>query len=134
MRQILQLGQIRQFDVKRINKNPSVNADHQEYGPAENHEHIVREQLVVDNGKENESNETKHRETAKGAEPRHHFLLVLLSKRNKNISVFLLFLFPKFNKLTFLKATINMMLVTNTAQAPNNENTANITNVFRTVK
>lgn len=48
MRQILQLGQVDQLQIERVNQNPPVDADNQKNRPQQHHQDVVRENFVVD--------------------------------------------------------------------------------------
>lgn len=78
MSQVLQLGQVGQFQVQRVHDSPTVDRDDADDGPAEHHQDVVGKDQVVDDGKEEEGEQTEHGKDRKGPQPRHHLLLILL--------------------------------------------------------
>jgi hypothetical protein len=64
MRQILQLCQIRKFQIERVNDKPAVNRHRDYHNPKHCHGDVVEENQVVDDGKEKECEESKADENA----------------------------------------------------------------------
>lgn len=80
MRQILQLGQIGQFPVQRVDHQPAVSAAEQQHRPHDHGEDVVGENHVVDDREEEEGEESYDGEDGKGPQPRHDFVLVLFAQ------------------------------------------------------
>lgn len=58
--QILQFRQVGQLQVKRIDHEPAVYRQDTNDGPAEHHQDIIGEDQVVQDGKEQESDQSEH--------------------------------------------------------------------------
>lgn len=78
MCQILKFCQIRQLHVQTVNCEPSVDTCWYDEDPNDRYKDVVGENEVIQDGEEQESEETKSGESGKAIEPRHDLLFVFL--------------------------------------------------------
>jgi hypothetical protein len=78
MSQILQLCQIRQFEVERIHESQPRKVKNRDRNPEEAHYDVVSKNHVVHNGGEDEGHQSKCSKGEHAEEPRDHLLLILL--------------------------------------------------------
>jgi len=78
MRQILQLGQIREFQEEGVDGCPASKVEEGEEDPEEAHEDVVGENHVVQNGREEEGKEPPHCKHKHRDQPGNHLRLMLL--------------------------------------------------------
>jgi hypothetical protein len=83
--QILELRQVRQFKIKRVHHEPSIDRDGNDYYPQHRHGDVVEENQIVDNGEEQKSEESESDENSVAPQPWNDFRFVFLWKIEMNI-------------------------------------------------
>jgi len=80
MGQILQFGEIHQFQEQRVHHSPAIDAQHTEDRPQEHHNHIVGKVQIVDNGEEDQGQSAPNSENGKGPQPGHYLPFIFLKR------------------------------------------------------
>lgn len=91
MSQILQLGQIGQLQVQRIDDQPTVGAHDQQQRPQHHHHPVVEENQIVHDCKEQERQQPDDGEHGERPQPWHDFMLVFLQARWSRVKVCFIF-------------------------------------------
>lgn len=80
MCQILKLRQIRQLKIQRVYNKPAINRHRNENNPDHRHSDVVEENQIVDNGEEEECEESEADEHTEAPQPWNDFILIFLMK------------------------------------------------------
>lgn len=78
MRQILEFRQVREFEIQRIYDEPAINWDGNDHNPQHRHGYVVEENQIVDDGEEEECEESESSENTPAPQPWHDFRLIFL--------------------------------------------------------
>lgn len=81
MRQIFQLGQVGQLEIKRVNDEPAINRNRNKNNPKHRHGNVVEENQIVDDGEKEECKKSEAGEDSKAPQPGNNFILVFLKVR-----------------------------------------------------
>lgn len=81
MCQVFQFGQVRELQVERVHNEPAINRDGNDDNPKHCHGDVVEENQIVDDGEEQEREESESGENSEAPQPRNNFRFVFLEMR-----------------------------------------------------
>lgn len=84
MGQVLQFGQVGQFQEERVDDDPAEDAEQDQHDPDEAHGDVVAEDHVVDDRREADGHDAPQEEDGRREQPRHHLRFDLLRFQIEN--------------------------------------------------
>lgn len=85
MSQVLELCQIGEFEVERVNNEPSIKREWDNYDPQHCHCNVVEENQIVDDSEEQERKKSEANENTEAPQPWNNSRLVFLEELQSSV-------------------------------------------------